>query len=100
MRSFAEPTPVTCYRVETLQRYDNGCKRDGLRRYLAGEPEPPGAGRAPWTRQLRAHATTVTRSWRVLHAVAEPLSDYLRYEAEWGYARNAGGPVRTFGSRL
>ncbi len=75
-------------RVETLQRYDNESERDGLRRYLAGEPEPPGAGDSPWTRQLRAHAAT-GRSWRVLHAVAEPLSDYLRYEAEWGYTHNA-----------
>ena len=40
------------------------------------------------TRQLRAHAAA-GRSWRVLHAVVEPLSDYLRYEAEWGYTHNA-----------
>lgn len=75
-------------RVETLQRYDNESEREGLRRYLAGEPEAPGAGDTPWTRQLRAHAAA-GRSWRVLHAVSEPLSDYLRYEAEWGYTHNA-----------
>lgn len=75
-------------RVETLQRYDNPSEREGLRRYLAGEPEPADAGDTPWVRQVRAHAAA-GRSWRVLHAVTEPLSDYLRYEAEWGYTHNA-----------
>ena len=75
-------------RVETRQRYDTASERDGLRRYLSGEPSPPGAGDTPWTRQLRAHVAA-GRSWRVLHAVEQPLTDYLRYECEWGYVHNA-----------
>src|SRR3954454_9953181 len=75
-------------RVETRQRYDNPSERDGLHRYLTGEPEPAAAGDTPWIRQLREHAAA-GRTWRVLHAVTEPLSDYLRYEAEWGYTHNA-----------
>jgi hypothetical protein len=75
-------------RVETRQRYDTESERDDLRRYLAGEPTPSGAGDTPWIRQLRAHAAA-GRSWRVLHAVRQPLSDYLRYECEWGYVHNA-----------
>lgn len=36
------------------------------------------------------------RAWRRLHALAEPLSDYIRYECEWGYVPNsaAGEQVR------
>lgn len=28
-------------------------------------------------------------TWRRIHVVTEPLSDYLMYECEWGYAGNA-----------
>lgn len=75
-------------RLETRQRYQSASEQDGLQRYLAGDPPPAGAGDTPWIQQLRAHVAA-GRSWRVLHAVTHPLSDYLRYECEWGYRHNA-----------
>lgn len=75
-------------RVELRQGYYNDSEQDGLHRYLHGEPATSNAGDTPWTRQLRAHVAA-GRSWRVLHAVTRPLSDYLRYECEWGYVHNA-----------
>ena len=87
-RFVAEHYTRDVLRVETRQRYDAESERDDVCRYLAGERAPAGAGDTPWTRQMRAHAAA-GRSWRVLHAVRQPLSDYLRYECEWGYVHNA-----------
>ena len=38
--------------------------------------------------RLRAD-TAADRRWRRVHVVELPLSDYLRYECEWGYTDNA-----------
>ena len=83
------------FRLETLSRYNAASDADDVRRYLRGEPAPSAEAKRPWLDRIRADVTS-GRAWRRLHAVAEPLSDYLRYECEWGYVPNsaAGEQVR------
>ena len=64
-------------------------------RYLAGEDLPDAARKNAWLDELRADAAAGKR-WQWVHVVHAPLSDYLRYAFEWGYAINirAGADVR------
>jgi hypothetical protein len=75
------------FRLETLSHYTSDSDGDDLRRYMHGEPAPTAAAKQPWLDRLRADVDA-GRAWRVLHAVSHPLSDYVRYECEWGYAYN------------
>ena len=78
---------MTCYEVRT-----DGSDFD---RYLRGEPGPDMARKQPWMDRLAADAARGLRNYRV-HVVRSPLSPYLRYECEWGYAYNvtAGEEIR------
>ncbi|WP_219416429.1 DUF6879 family protein [Pseudonocardia nigra] len=83
------------FRLETLDRYRSASDGDDLDRFLHGEPEPDRAGKQAWLDKLRTDAVAGRRRRRV-HVVTPPLSDYLRYECEWGYADNsaAGEEIR------
>jgi hypothetical protein len=83
------------FRLETQPRYDVDSDDQDYYRYLRGEAEPNAAEKAPWLEELRAD-TAAGKQWRRVHAVHHPLSDYLRYECEWGYLYNvaAGEQVR------
>lgn len=83
------------FRLETLSFYNAASDADDLHRYLRGEPAPAAEAKRPWLDRIRADVAS-GRSWRRIHAVAEPLSDYVRYECEWGYVPNsaAGEQIR------
>lgn len=83
------------FRLETLSSYNAASDADDLRRYLRGEPAPTADAKRPWLDRIRADVTS-GRAWRRIHAVTQPLSDYVRYECEWGYVPNsaAGEQVR------
>lgn len=83
------------FRLETLAHYDAASDDEDYRRYLRGEPSPNAAGKEAWLGRLRAD-TAEGRGWRRVHVLQMPLSDYLRYECEWGYTYNvnAGEDVR------
>ncbi len=83
------------FRLETLSFYNAASDADDLHRYLRGEPAPTAEAKRPWLDRIRADITS-GRTWRRIHAVAEPLSDYVRYECEWGYVPNsaAGEQIR------
>ena len=53
-------------------------------RYLAGEPAPSMLVKGPWLERLSRDRAAGIRRYRV-HLLRSPLSDYLRYECEWGY---------------
>lgn len=72
------------FRLEVLPFYDAASDDDDFHRYLRGEPAPTAEVKQAWLDRLRAD-TDAGRIWRRIHAVAEPLTDYIRYEAEWGY---------------
>lgn len=75
-------------RLETLDRYYVGSDGDDLARYLAGEPGPDMARKGPWMEHIRSEVARGLHTYRV-HVVRGPLTDYLRFEFEWGYAYNA-----------
>jgi hypothetical protein len=74
--------------LETLDRYEVPTDGGDFGRYLAGQPAPDPARKAAWHERLRAERERGLRRWRV-HVVTEPLSDYLRFEFEWGHALNS-----------
>lgn len=85
----------SAWRLETLDDYRVGSDGSDVDRYLAGEPDPDPGRKNPWLAELRAERATGKRRGRV-HMLTTPLSDYLRYECEWGYVPNsdAGEDIR------
>jgi hypothetical protein len=78
----------TLFRLEVLDTYDVASDGGDFARYMAGEPGPDMTRKGPWLERLRQDAARGLCNRRV-HVVRSPLSDYLRYEMEWGYAPNA-----------
>lgn len=77
----------SAFRLETLDRYDVGSDGGDVARYLRGEREPERERKDAWLARLRAERAAGKIRQRV-HVVQGPLSDYLRYECEWGYLPN------------
>jgi len=84
----------TAYRLEALQSYAVDYEEGLLSRFLAGETQPADPSRDAWMALVR-NAVASGKHMRRVHAVIEPLSDYLRYELTW-YADSvaAGEDVR------
>jgi hypothetical protein len=84
----------TAYRLEQLQVYDVGYENESYRRFLAGEPASDPA-QDEWTGMIR-DAVRTGRVFQRVHVVAEPLTDYLRYEMSIWYPQNveAGEDIR------
>jgi hypothetical protein len=79
-RGFAEGTLFdhSAYRLELLDWYTSPKTEQRLARFLAGE-KVTAAERAGWLSMLdgyRAAGKTIAR----VHVIAEPISDYLKYE--------------------
>lgn len=85
----------TAYRLETLQVYDVGYEEEPMRRFLAGEPPGTDPAKDEWATMVRLNMRGGKVMQRV-HVVAEPLTDYLRYEISVSYAPNvdAGEDIR------
>ncbi|MGH3254815.1 MAG: DUF6879 family protein [Streptosporangiaceae bacterium] len=84
------------FRLEVRDAYAVPSDGGDFARYLAGEPAPDLARKSAWLDTLRAERQAgKVRQW--VHVVHGPaLSDYLRFEMEWGYLPNlqAGAEVR------
>lgn len=82
-------------RVQTRDEYNVGSDGEDYRRYLAGEAEPTWSRKGPWLDHLRSLIES-GKTWRNVHVLQTPLSSYLRYACEWGYAYNvtAGQDIR------
>lgn len=78
----------TLFRLETLPVYLVDSDGEDYRRYVAGLPGPTMSRKGPWLEVLRSERERGLYQHRV-HVWTPPLTDYLRYEAEWGYAYNA-----------
>jgi hypothetical protein len=78
----------SAFRLETLDRYDVGSDGDDFARYLRGEPRPTPERKQPWLARLRREREAGILNHRV-HVLSTPLTDYLRYECEWGHLPNA-----------
>jgi hypothetical protein len=71
------------FRLETLDRYAVPDDNVDYRRWRQGEPAPPIDGH-PWLELVRA-ATSTGKRWERVHTIRLPLTDYLRFELEYGY---------------
>ncbi|MGI9002021.1 MAG: DUF6879 family protein [Pseudonocardia sp.] len=74
-------------RLETRDTYAVDSDGEDFRRYLRGDAEPNAAAKQPWLETL-AGDTEAGRIWRKVHLVRGRLTDYERYEFEWGFAYN------------
>jgi hypothetical protein len=83
------------FRLETLPMYNAASDDQDFHRYLRGEPQPTASVKPAFLNRLRADVTA-GKQWRRVHSLRHPLTDYLRYECEWGYVYNvqAGEQVR------
>jgi hypothetical protein len=92
---FAAHFHRTAFRLEVRDRYAVASDGGDFARYLAGEDLPDAARKNAWLDELRTD-TAAGKRWQWVHVVRGPLSNYLRYEFEWGYAINihAGADVR------
>lgn len=83
------------FRLETRTRYNVSSDGEDFARFLRGEAEPTAPGKTEWLEHVRQEreAGLISRRVNVLRA---PLSDYQRYECEWGYTYlvEAGEDVR------
>lgn len=85
----------SAFRLETLQAYEVASDGSDFRRYLDGEPTWTPDRKQPWLKQLTAERACGFYRHRV-RVVTHPVTDYTRYECEWGYVPNvaAGEDVR------
>jgi hypothetical protein len=86
---FAEHFGRTAFRLEVRDDYAVASDGGDLARYLAGDEAPDATRKNAWLDELRAD-TAAGKRWQWVHVVRRPLSNYLRYACEWGYAINVG----------
>ena len=78
----------TCFRLETLQRYEEPGEADAVQSFLARQEPVIYPDKAAWLAVVRASVAAGKVLQRV-HVVSEPLTDYLRFEIGWSYRLNA-----------
>src|SRR5258708_18617127 len=81
---FDEHFTRSAFRLEVLDRYTVDSDQGNVESYLAGGAAPSWADGSEWMDQLARERAEGRRNYRV-HELESPLSDYLRYECEWGY---------------
>lgn len=90
-----ERSKYSIFRLETLPEYGGSGEERALAAFLAGDQHPARQEMLDWIELVKANARAGCVMRRV-HVVAEPLSDYLRFEICWGYPYSvpAGEDVR------
>ncbi len=79
----------TSFRLESLDQYTVDQEAAPLAAFVRGEPvRPPDKSLEDWLERLRREREQGKSRVRV-HAIAGPLTPYLRYEIEWAYTLNA-----------
>jgi hypothetical protein len=79
----------TCFRLESLDEYNVEHEAARVGAFLRGDPVRPfDQAQEEWLEQLRREQAQGRCRVRV-HAIAGPLTPYLRYEIEWAYTANA-----------
>jgi hypothetical protein len=95
LASLFESFRSTAFRLECLPAYavTEDDESEAFRLWLAGE-QPPRKERE-WPK-LCASAVAARKSMQRVRLVTQPLSEYLRFEMEWGYPANvaAGEDIR------
>jgi hypothetical protein len=85
----------SAFRLELLDAYAVDSDGGDFDRYVRGEPGPTMERKRPWLDRLRRERDAGILNQRV-HVLTTPLTQYLRYECEWGYRPNveAGEDIR------
>ncbi|QFG22866.1 DUF6879 family protein [Actinomadura sp. WMMB 499] len=73
------------FRMETLDRYAVSSENERLNRYLSGEPLEIEPATREWL-EFMAEEISSGKRWYKVHILRSPISEYLRFECEWGYA--------------
>lgn len=83
------------YRLETLQTYAGSGEAEVIEAFASGQAWPRSAAKDAWTDNIAANRRAGKLQQRV-HVVAEPLSEYMRFELTWSYGPNvaAGEDIR------
>lgn len=70
----------TAFRLETRALYADDLEHEDWALFLAGRPMTERSPRTePWLKRV-ADTTAAGKTWRRVHVVSHPLSDYLRFE--------------------
>ncbi|MGH2601463.1 MAG: DUF6879 family protein [Dehalococcoidia bacterium] len=77
----------SAFRLELLGCYEVATDGSDFARYLDGEAHWTAERKQPWLDHLRREREVGIHRYRV-HLLRTPLTPYLRYECEWGYAPN------------
>jgi hypothetical protein len=75
------------FRVETLPAYAVAVESDGLGAYLAGAPFQKSETGQQFNEFIRGQVEAGV-TWRRVRVTRSPLSDYERWECEWGYTHS------------
>ncbi|WP_052848586.1 DUF6879 family protein [Streptomyces avicenniae] len=93
-RAYFDAFTHEAWRFEAQPTYSMPREREHVARFLRGEDRPEGHN-ARWHERVRAYGATGRRVGRV-RVVRRPLTDYQRYQFEWGIPGNiaAGEDIR------
>ncbi|PRX99122.1 DUF6879 family protein [Allonocardiopsis opalescens] len=75
----------SAFRLETLPVYDVPGEADRKARYFAGESMEPDDATREYLEMMQAEISSGKR-WHKVHVLTRPLTPYLRFECEAGYA--------------
>jgi hypothetical protein len=87
-RGLFDRSEHTCFRLQTLQWYDEPAEADALQAFLAGQVPEIYPGKKAWL-ELVSTAAAVGKVMQRVRVAAEPLTEYLRFEVGWSYPLNA-----------
>jgi hypothetical protein len=90
----------SAFRLETLPAYAIDAEAESFTAWKAGQSPPPWQLDRDWC-HLVTGATKAGKSMTRVRAVRFPLSDYVRFEMDWGYPQNieAGEDIRILALR-
>jgi hypothetical protein len=79
----------TAFRLETLPAYSVAEEQEAFTAWREGKAPPAWLRNRKWLSMV-ADATAAGKSMQRVRVVRRPLSDYIRFELEWGYPSNIG----------
>jgi hypothetical protein len=85
----------SAFRLEMMPAYLIDSEAESFRLWREGQPEPAWRSERPWLATVRS-AVARGASMQRVRIVQRPLSDYIRFEFDWGYPANieAGEDIR------